>query len=257
MQPSFCHRVVLSVVLLLAAALACNMPGVGDQPAATEVPIVTLTVMAVNTPIVEATPLQVATTGATPPAEPTATTPGNESTAAGTVDPCSLITAAEAESLLGEAVGEPTPVEGGCIYLEPTERIHTVTVFAAQGEAAAEALGVQLFLVSLMGGMQLDEATVQESQALTEAGDVVGLVEQMTTLAAGQSAFHAEAVEGLGDAALWVWMAMAGEGAPQQGFLVAAQGETAAGINLVVGDGRDEAETLATARPLVERILNR
>lgn len=257
MEPFGRHRLILSVLFLLAAVLACNMPGVGDEPAVTDGPTITPTLLVDSATTVAVISPQAATEEPTTTPEPTAVPAIGADTTPVIVDPCSLLTTAEVESLLGEPAGEPTPVDGGCIYQEPVERMETVTVFAVQGEAAADALGAQLFLVSLMGGVQIDEATTQEATALAEAGDVVGLVEQLTALTVGQPGLHAEAVEGLGEAALWVWKELDGAGAPQQGFLVAAQGQTAVGINLVVTQGQQQSDTLAVARPLVEQLLSR
>jgi hypothetical protein len=168
------------------------------------------------------------------------------------LEACSLLTAAEAEAILGEPAGPPQALQGGCAFNNASNSLYTVSVGAAQGEETSGVLQGLAFMLGL-AGVPLDEARMQKLQAFAGAQDYRGFFDELTTAAAG-TAVKAQSPEGLGDVAWWAWIE-AGE--RRQGALAVVRGPTLVNVNLVVAAGQEETAMLEAAKTLAETVFGR
>lgn len=182
------------------------------------------------------------------------TTPPAAGGAAVVLDPCSLLTQAEAAAALGEPASASTVSQGTCYFSNAAGHSHAVSVYAGQGDEAAQAInGPTLFVLSLMG-LKIDPTGTQQLNDLTTRKDLKGLVQKLAALSRGNPKFNSQAPAGVGDAAYWVWKNASG--GVWEGVIIVAQGDVAVIVSLVVGP-KGEAATLKTAAALVLQTLGR
>ena len=90
------------------------------------------------------------------------------------VQPCSLVTQAEAEAILGEPAAPPQETNGACAFNNAKDSLYVVSVAAAQDEQTEGILQGQAFLLG-MAGAPLDQPTLDKLKALSDAQDFKGL----------------------------------------------------------------------------------
>jgi hypothetical protein len=175
-------------------------------------------------------------------------------TIATNLEPCSLITAAEAEAILSEPASAPITMNGACIYNNARDALYSVSATAAQGEQADGILQGQAMMLGFAGG-QLDEARMAKLKALAAAPDYKGFFTELVAAAEGAATLKARLVEGGGsDVVYWAWITAQSR---RQAALVAVRGQTVVNINLVVADVQTEESMLAASTSLVDTIFSR
>jgi hypothetical protein len=166
---------------------------------------------------------------------------------------CSLLTAAEAEAILGQPAALPQEINGACAIANAKDGLYMVSVTAAQGQQAEGILQGQAFLLG-MAGVPLDETKMARLKELSDAGDFAGFFAEMVALAQGAPAVQARLVDGMGDTGYWAWLTASSR---RQGALVVARGQTMVNVNVVVADTQSEPDVLAACQSLVEQVFGR
>lgn len=170
------------------------------------------------------------------------------------LDPCSLVTAAEAEAILSEPVSAPNAMNGACIYSNARDALYMISAVAAQDLEASGILQGQMMMLGL-GGVQFDEAGMNKLKSLAENLDYKGFFTELVTVAEGATTLKARLVEGGGsDVVYWVWITAQTR---RQGALVAVRGQTLVNINLIVADTQAEETMLAASTSLADQIFGR
>ncbi len=241
---------------LLAAALACSV-SIGGTPSSqlilTQAAATASALAAPSAAPATATASQVPRRAATRAAAdtPPGPTPTRPSSGPVALDPCSLMSQAEAEALLGARSAKPTVQNGACLFAEAQARVTVVNVYAYPPEQAQQVFQGHVFL--LQGyRVKIDPAALDKLKADSAAGDVVASLNDLADMAVGQSNYRAEKVDGLGRAALWSWNAA---GTVQQAYLLAAKPGAVAGLELVLSASSQEASTKQAVVEIVRRIL--
>ncbi|HLF01516.1 MAG TPA: hypothetical protein VI547_06040 [Anaerolineales bacterium] len=204
-----------------------------------------------------ATPLIIGTATVTPEPSatvtrlPTATT--DPSATAVVLDPCTLITQAEAASVLGEPVSDGALLGGGCVFVDTAAAQHIVSVYAVPANSAYDVLTGHMFLLTAFG-LQINTLQNGEIKSLALAGDSVGVVDRLIYITDGNTLFASQRVNGLGDSAIWISRVA---GTVRQSFLIVARGQSVAGIDLVVTSLRAEESARDSAKAMMETILSR
>ena len=203
---TYCLVVLACSLPILACSLvqpatpaALPAATVAAIPAATPTPI-----PAVVPPTQAPTPTPAATLAPTPlpSAQPPLGTPTPFPPPAGQpqeLKACSLLTAAEAEAILGQPAALPQEINGACAIANAKDGLYMVSVTAAQGQQAEGILQGQAFLLG-MAGVPLDETKMARLKELSDAGDFAGFFAEMVALAQGAPAVQARLVDGMGDA---------------------------------------------------------
>jgi hypothetical protein len=239
-------------LLLLACAVKAAAPVAVE---ATPAPV--LTAPAPPTATAPATPGGLPAATPTQPAAPAPTaTPPSTSPPAGPpqeIQACSLLTAAEAEAILGEPAGPPQEINGACAYSNAKDGLYMVSAAAAQGPQADGILQGQAFLLG-MAGASLDEAKLAGLKALAGAGDFAGFFAELAALAGSAPAAKVELIQGLGDVGYWAWLDAQSR---RQGALVVGRGGTLVNVNVVVADTQAEQAMLDACKGLAESIFGR
>ncbi len=163
------------------------------------------------------------------------------------IDLCALASASEIEAVMGAQPGRGQAVQGQCYYLAASNLKIQLRVYALPGgQAATEALNqVEANVIAGNAKAQVD--------ADIKAGDLVAAVKDLA--ATGPSLFgKPEAVDGLGDASMFV-LAAPGGGTIRIGYLLAAKPGVLVGLTMILGPG-DNATTKAAAIALLSHILS-
>ncbi len=228
---------ITTLTVLVIGLVACNL-GV-TAPAATEIVPVFPDVSGSAAPTeVQPSPTQVADTP--PPVSG--------------LDPCSLVTAAEAEAILGEPVSAPNAMNGACIYNNARDALYMISAAAAQDQESSGVLQGQMMMLGL-AGVQFDEAGVNKLKPLAESLDYKGFFTELVTAAEGAPTLKARLVEGGGsDVVYWVWIPAQNR---RQAAFVAARGQTLVNLNLIVADTQAEETMLAASTSLADQIFER
>jgi hypothetical protein len=226
-------RIVRRIVVVVCgfSLLACSLSSVMPTAVPTAVPAATAVVA------VEPTAVEAQATAAGPPQE---------------LEPCSLLTAAEAEAILGEPAAPPQVINGACAYSNAKDSLYLVSVAAAQGPQTEGILQGLAFLLGIAGA-PLDEAKLAELKSLSDAQDFQGFFGELVALAQGVPAVHAQLVEGV-EAGFWAWLNAQGR---RQGALAVARGRTMVNVNVVVADSQSEEAMLAAAKALADQVFGR
>lgn len=221
---------ILALIVVGVGLIACNL-----GKAATTIPEAPQAVPASETPLA---------------IQPSPTLVVDAPQAAGELDPCSLLTAAEAEAILAQAVGAPNAMNGACIYNNASDSLYTISVAAAQDQQTIGILQGQAMLLGF-GGIQLDEARMDKLKSLAETLDYRGFFGELVTAAEGSATLKAKLVEdSSSDVVYWAWINAQSR---RQGAFVAARGQTLVNINLVVPDTQSEEAMLAASTSLAEK----
>jgi hypothetical protein len=222
---------ILALIVVGVGSIACNLGKVA--PTIPEAP-------------------QAVPASETPPAiQPSPTQVPDAAQPAGELDPCSLLTAAEAEAILAQTVGAPNAMNGACIY-SSSDGLYTVSATAAQDQQTSGILQGQAMLLGFAGG-QLDEARMDKLKTMAAALDYKGFFTELAAAAEGSATLKAKLVEdGNSDVAYWAWITAQSR---RQGAFVAVRGQTVVNINLVVTETQTEEAMLAASATLTEKIF--
>lgn len=231
---------IAALALLVIGSLACNMATASPLATATMQPS-TVTVAVQASPVPD-------------DVQPSPTLVPNAVQLSAGLDPCMLVTAAEAEAILGQPVGPASPMNGACAYSNASDALYMVSAAAAQDQENSGILQGQMMMLGL-GGVQLDETGVNKLRSLAESMDYKGFFTELVTISQGATTMTARLVEGGGnDVAYWVWVSAQNR---RQGGFVAARGQTLVNINLIVADSQTEAAMLAAATSLADQAFRR
>ena len=245
------HMIALVLVFLI---LACSLGSVTNNLSTS----VTPTVMERAT-LIPYQPAQTVNAEVTPvviqPVQPAngeatlgAAQPGQE------LQPCSLITSAEAEAILGEPATAPTVSSGGCAFNNASDSLYAVSVGVAQ---AGQAEGILQGQVMLLGfaGVQFDEAKMTRFNNLSDAQDFKTFFTELVAAAQGSTVVKAQLVEdGVNDVVYWAWLTAQSR---RQGAFVAVRGKTLVNVNVVVADTKSEQSMLEASKALANKIFDR
>jgi len=228
---------VLAFVMIGLAILACNLGGT-PTPNKNDAPT---SPAASNTEIPQATQ-------ASPTQDASVPQPASG------LEPCSLLTNAEAEAILGEPVSAPNAMSGACSYSNAKDALYMVSVAAAQDQEANGILQGQAMMLGL-AGIQLDGERMTRLKTLAEAPDFKGFFTELAAAAQGAPTLKARLIEGGGsDVVYWAWITAQGR---QQGAFVAARGQTLVNINIIVAGTQSEETTLASSTSLADNVFKR
>ena len=242
------HMIALVLVFLI---LACNLGSVTNNlsTSATPTAMERATLMPyqpAQTVNAEVTPVVIQP--AAGEVTPGAAQPGQE------LQPCSLITSAEAEAILGEPATAPTVSSGGCAFNNASDSLYAVSVGVAQ---AGQAEGILQGQVMLMGfaGVQFDEAKMTRFNNLSDAQDFKTFFTELVAAAQGSTVVKAQLVEdGVSDVVYWAWLTAQSR---RQGAYVAVRGKTMVNVNVVVADTKPEQSMFEASQALANKIFDR
>jgi len=247
------HMIALVLVFLI---LACNLGSVTNNlsTSATPTAMERATLMPyqpAQTVNAEVTPVVIQP--AAGEVTPGAAQPGQE------LQPCSLITSAEAEAILGEPATAPTVSSGGCAFNNASDSLYAVSVGVAQ---AGQAEGILQGQVMLMGfaGVQFDEAKMTRFNNLSDAQDFKTFFTELVAAAQGSTVVKAQLVEdGVSDGrqevtSYWAWLTAQSR---RQGAYVAVRGKTMVNVNVVVADTKPEQSMFEASQALANKIFDR
>ncbi|HET9913688.1 MAG TPA: hypothetical protein VFQ13_17480 [Anaerolineales bacterium] len=231
---------IAALSLLVIGSLACNMVTTSSLATATVQPS-TVTVAVQASPVPD-------------DAQPSSTPVPDMAQPSASLDPCTLVTAAEAEAILGQPVGPASPMNGACAYSNASDALYMVSAAAAQDQETSGILQGQMMMLGF-GSVQLDESGVNKLRSLAESMDYRGFFTELVTISQGAPTMTAQLVEGEGnDVAYWVWVSAQNR---RQGGFVAARGQTLVNINLIVADSQTEEAMLAAATSLADQAFGR
>jgi hypothetical protein len=186
--------------------------------------------------------------------QPTPTLVPNVIQPAEELEPCSLITNAEAEAILAEPASTPNIMNGSCAYSNARDALYTVSATAAQDQQTNGILQGQAMLLGFAGG-QLDETRMNKLKTLAEVLDYKGFFAELVAAAEGSPTVTAKLVEGSdNDLTYWAWINAQSR---RQGAFVAVRGQTVVNINLIVADTQSEESMLAASTSLADTIFGR
>jgi hypothetical protein len=170
------------------------------------------------------------------------------------LDPCSLVTQAEVETILAEPAGPPNSSNGGCNFTNAKDSLYAFSVAAAQGEQAGGILQGQAMLLGFAGA-PLDAARMEKLKLQSAALDFKGFFGELVAAAEGLPTIQARLIaDDASDIVYWVWISAQTR---RQGAYVAVRGSTLVSINLVVADTKSEESMLAASSALAGSIFDR
>ena len=226
-------------VLVLVTTLACSIGPLAAEPTQTPIPPTLAPPTAVPA---TATPIQ--------PTE--APTPTFTPSPAGPVvlDPCTLMTSADAEVFFAQPAGQATNSSGSCVFMN-SDSLYTVSLAAAQGRDQLGIYQGQFILFGFSGGT-VDEATQTRLKLMAESGDASGFFGELVSLTAGSSKVKTALLENTPfDMAYWSWFSV---DTRNQASLVVTRDGTMINLNMVVPASQPEATVQSAALTLAERI---
>jgi hypothetical protein len=169
------------------------------------------------------------------------------------INPCSLITAEEAEQVLGETVTPPQEMNGACAYNNAKDSLYVISVSAAQEEQTEGILQGQAMLLG-MAGVPLDQAKLDQLKSLAIEQDYLAYFTELENLGQGVPSIKAHILEGIPDLEYWVWLEAESR---RQGDLVLVRNQSVLNINLIIPDSHSEPATLEVLQDLAEKIFQR
>jgi hypothetical protein len=221
--------------------LACNLSTLLQKTA--EPVLITPETVASNTPLV----IQ-------PTTVPTLVATVEVQAASQRLDPCALITSAEAEGILAEPVSAPNAMSGTCSFSNAKDSLYMVSVAAAQDADTNGMLQGQAMLMGFAGA-QLDEARMTKLKSMAASMDFTGFFTELVTAAQGTPTLKAKLIDKDGqDLTYWTWQTA---DTRRQGDYVAVRGNTLVNINLIVADTQTEEAMLAAAGSLADQVFGR
>jgi len=253
------HRIQpgLAALLLpcLAATLACA--GIGGPNSAPNVALTQAsgTLSAAATQV--ATTLPIATVLAPPTEAATNTAPTAASAATpiangSAINPCSLITSADAQPLVGGvAIGPGQYQNQSCLFTNASNTAE-VALFVLPPEQT------QAFLAIYLPTLESSAVTIvpELDSKLTQdaaAGDMPAAVNDLLAMFGGTPGYHIQKLEGIGSAALWSWHATDQD---QQGALIAGQPGALVALVVIGSPTTQESDDQTQMGTIVRRVLS-
>jgi len=241
--------IAAALLMLMAAALACS-PAAG----ATATPLVALTqaaatITAAANIAATSNPAPTAARAATQPPAATAAasaTPGASGQATA-LDPCTLITTADATTILGAPATDGVANVGYCTYQDVAAKSQTVRVFAFRTRLSITGAILGDTSELLIG----DTAATAKVNAAVNAGDWGAAVNGMIASPAGEPDRTLVKLNGLGDAALFAQLSLGGR---RLVFALVAKKDVVIGFTMALVAG-DAAATQKAVVPLLQSIL--
>ncbi len=236
------HSFFFPIFFLILSALACNFDSsliTGQMPPATSAPVIatpasTQEEETVSTEEVAGTEEVAETEEVVETEEVSVLTPTEEND--GKLDPCTLLTAKQAESILGEPVSPAEVKNGSCVYSNAKDKLFMINIAAAQDKDAVGILQGQALLLMFTGNPVSDELK-NTLKILSDNLDYKGFFTQLAAAAKGSPVMTAKLFTGGGnDLVYWAWIS-----APprRQGAFVAVRKNTLININVVLADSAD------------------
>jgi hypothetical protein len=221
---------IVPLLTLLAGMLACNF-----NPSLLSQGVVTPPAKPTGTPAVVGTTVEKTPTVTTPEAteEPQSTTTAASD---GKLDPCIMLTASQAETILGEPAAPAKNVNGSCVYSNAKDGLYMVNIAAAQDKDTSGILQGQGMLIMFSGNKVSDDFT-NKLRSLSDAQDFKGFFSELVAASNGSQTMTAKLFTGGGnDLVYWAWI-----NAPprRQGAFVAVRKNTLININVVLADTAD------------------
>ncbi len=250
--------IAAALLMLMAAALACS-PAAG----ATATPLVALTqaaatITAAANIVATSNPAPASAASPTPAASATraptqAVTATAETAASATpgpataLDPCTLITTADATTILGAPATDGVANIGYCNYQDAGAKSETVRVFAFQSPASITGAILNDTSELLIG----DTAATAKVNADVNSRDWVAAVNDMLASPVGMPNRTLVKLDGLGDTALFAHLALGGR---RLAFALVAKKDVVIGFTMALVAG-DAAATQKAVVPLLQGIL--
>ena len=235
----YSHFIPLSFLIL--AMLACNFDSslvTGQLPPATAAPAITPSVPAPEEETAQ-TEEVAETEEAAEKEEVPVLTPTDEG--AGKLDPCTLITAEQAEAILGEPVTPAEVKNGSCVFSNAKDKLYMVNIAAAQEKETAGILQGQAILLMFTGNAVSDDLT-SKLKTLSDEQNYKGFFTELAAASKGSQVMTAKLFTGGGhDLVYWAWI-----NAPprRQGAFVAVRKNTLMNINVVLPDSVNSSDML-------------
>jgi hypothetical protein len=216
-------------MIIMAIILACNFDSsllAGNPPATPTVPN--------KVPTAEEKQAEITPTEAIIKGPDATETPTGE--ADGKLDPCTLLSAAQAEAVLGEPAAPSKNMNGSCVYSNAKDGLYMINIAAAQDKETAGILQGQAMLIMFTGN-KVSEDFTNKIRALSDAQDYKGFFSELVAVSKGSQTMITKLFTGGGnDLAYWAWI-----NAPprRQGAFVAVRKNTLININVVLPDSAD------------------
>lgn len=220
----------ITLLTLLAGMLACNFNTALLSPGGVTPPAVPTGTPAATATTVETTSTSAAT-ATLEVVQPTVATVSD-----GKLDPCIMLTTAQAEAVLGEPAAPPKILNGSCVYSNANDGLYMVNIAAAQDKETSGILQGQAMLIMFSGNKVSDDLT-NRLRSLSEAQDFKGFFSELVAASKGSQTMTAKLFTGGGnDLVYWAWI-----NAPprRQGAFVAVRKNTLININVVLADTAD------------------
>ncbi len=235
------YSYIVPLLFLILAMMACNFDTslvTGQLPPATAAPAIALTVPAPDEEIIQTEEVseaeEVAGTEEVPVLTPTEEDDGK-------LDPCTLITAEQAEAILGEPVTPAEVKNGSCVFSNAKDKLYMVNIAAAQDKETAGILQGQAILLMFTGNPVSDDLT-NKLKTLSDEQNYKGFFTELATASKGSQVMTAKLFTGGGhDLVYWAWI-----NAPprRQGAFVAVRKNTLVNINVILPDTVNSSDML-------------
>jgi hypothetical protein len=185
------------------------------------------------------------------PAAAGANTPTAAPGSAGTVDPCSYFSAADAQGLLGVPVGQPQRLQGSCAYFDAATNTAVVGLYTLPAAQAKAFLG-QYVPALEQNGVTVDPKVAAKIAQDIATGDTAAAVNDLRALSAGLPGYEIKPLDGVGSAALWSWHQV---DKVQEGALIAAKPGALVALILMGTPTTQEAVEQPAMQAIVTRTL--
>ncbi len=241
------YSYIIPLSFLILAMLACNFDSslvTGQLPPATAAPMIAPSGTA-SVEDIAATEEVTGTEEVAETEEVPVLTPTEEGD--GKLDPCTLITAEQAEAILGEPVTPAEVKNGSCVYSNAKDKLYMVNIAAAQDKETAGVLQGQAILLMFTGNPVSDELT-EKLKTLSDAQDYKGFFSELVTASKGSQVMTAKLFTGGGhDLVYWAWINTPPR---RQGAFVAVRKDTLVNINVVLPDTVNNSDMLKALNTL-------
>jgi len=231
------------------AAVPTSVPDTATVAPSTVPPTAASTAAPAGSPTAAATATENST--ATPAASP-AVSATTQSGAAVILDPCTLISADEAHTLVGVDL-QPARQQGGSCTFNDQFATHGLAVYALPPSQAQGFF--QQFLGSLkQSGVTIDPAAETKLNQDLTAGDLVAATNDLAGMTLSQTKFKAQKLDGLGSTALSLFTSYDQLKVADDAIIAAQPGGMVA-LSIIVSTPIKQADMEASMRPFVTRIL--
>jgi len=177
---------------------------------------------------------------------PTAVPPGVT-----VLDPCTLVSTAEATALAGQPAAPPKPLPSGCIYYDTSITSTGVGLYVFPASQAQGFLG-QYVPALTANFIPLKQEDIDKLNQDSAAGDMPAAVNDLVALTSGVKGYEVKKLDGVGSAALWSWHTLDQN---QEAVLMAARPGALVALLLHATLATQEAQAQPAMAAIVTRIL--